>query len=368
MGNSGKGDTEKAASLTDLAIRDMSDNVNKMGTTMEAAQNAYRGLARNNYTMLDNLALGYQGSAEEMARLINDSKVMGSTFEATADNVKDISFDKYIEAIHVIQEQMGITGTTSEEAARTIEGSVRSMGAAWENLKTNLATGDDEKVNGLIDKLVESIETAASNVVPRLEIILDGIAKMVDKLAPIIADKLPALIEKILPAIISAGTKIIQSIVAQLPSLIQSILPPLLTGLKGVIQALRKVLPDIMKAVREVMPMIISAFVEALPLILEMGGELLMALVDGIIENIDDIIDAAVVIIQKLADGIIANLPKLVKAAVDILIRLVDSITQNIGNQFSNVPQTDFFARSGLRPRRSGLHSRNTHALCCLLC
>lgn len=328
------GDTVKAAAEADLAIRDMSDNANKMGTSMESIQNAYQGFAKQNFTMLDNLKLGYGGTKKEMARLLNDANKLDSTILGKGIEVdekfEDVSFDQMVRAIHLIQDQMGITGTTSKEAAGTIEGSVKSMSAAWENLKTNLATGDDAKVSGLIDTLIASVETASDNIIPRIEIILDGISKAVDKLAPIIADKLPPLVNKILPAIIKAGTQIIQSIVKQLPTLIKSILPPLLNGIKEIIKGIKQVLPDIIQAIREVLPDLISAFIEALPLVLEMGGEILMALVDGIIENIDQIIDAAVEIITMLVDGLVKNLPKIIDAGITLILKLADALVENI--------------------------------------
>ena len=132
------GDTEKAAQYADKAIVDMSDNANKFGTNIGDIQNAYQGFAKDNYTMLDNLKLGYGGTAGEMARLVNESGVMGDSFEATAENVKDIPFDQLIEAIHVTQVEMGVTGTTAIEASETVSGSFQSMKSAAENLVAGL--------------------------------------------------------------------------------------------------------------------------------------------------------------------------------------------------------------------------------------
>ena len=172
------GDTAKAAKIADLAITDMSDNANKMGTSMELIQNAYGGFAKQNYTMLDNLKLGYGGTQAEMARLINDSGVLGDEIEVTAQTVNDVSFDKIIEAIHKIQDEMGITGTTAKEAADTIEGSKNSMQAAWQNLLRGLAD-EDADLGAMFDTFVDSAETYLKNILPRIETLVDRVVGFV---------------------------------------------------------------------------------------------------------------------------------------------------------------------------------------------
>lgn len=168
------GDTAKAAKIADMAIIDMSDNANKMGTSIEMIQNAYQGFAKQNFTMLDNLKLGYGGTQAEMARLINETGVMGKAFKATAENVKSVPFDKMIEAIHQVQVNMGITGTTAQEASETISGSVSSMKAAWQNLLTGMANSQlDRKV--LVKNFTDSIKTAAKNLVPTIKETIKGL-------------------------------------------------------------------------------------------------------------------------------------------------------------------------------------------------
>lgn len=168
------GDTAKAAKIADMAIIDMSDNANKMGTSMEMIQNAYQGFAKQNFTMLDNLKLGYGGTQAEMARLINETGVMGKAFKATAENVKSVPFDKMIEAIHQVQVNMGITGTTAKEASETISGSVSSMKAAWQNLLTGMANSQlDRKV--LVKNFTDSIKTAAKNLIPTIRETIKGL-------------------------------------------------------------------------------------------------------------------------------------------------------------------------------------------------
>lgn len=158
------GDTELAAEYANMAITDMADNANKMGTSMDSIQNAYQGFAKQNYTMLDNLKLGYGGTQSEMARLINDSGVLGSAITVTAETVNQVPFDKVIKAIHVVQDEMGITGTTAKEASETISGSFSTFKSTWRNLMTGLASGDQD-INVLFGNVVDSGKTLARNII-----------------------------------------------------------------------------------------------------------------------------------------------------------------------------------------------------------
>lgn len=236
------GDTEAAAQIADKAITDMADNANKMGTDMASIQYAYQGFAKQNYTMLDNLKLGYGGTQAEMARLINDSGVLGDTMEVTAQTVNQVSFDKIIEAIHVVQERIGITGTTAQEASDTIQGSVSAMKAAWENLITGMG---DENANAdvLIENFVSSVETALNNLIPRLEVILSGIGELVTKLAPVIAEKLPGLMEALLPPLIQAAGLLIQGLAVALPDLLSVIMDAVHQSIDSIGEVLAEKIP-----------------------------------------------------------------------------------------------------------------------------
>ena len=194
------GDTARAAKVADMAIIDMADNANKMGTSIESIQYAYQGFAKQNYTMLDNLKLGYGGTASEMARLINDSGVLGGAMKVTAQTVKDVPFDKMVEAIHKVQEQMGVTGTTSKEAANTISGSVSSMKAAWSNLLTAIAD-DNADLTQSVNEFVDSAITAGKNIVPRVRKIVDGIKKLINSLISDVFPKLKKQIPELAPLI-----------------------------------------------------------------------------------------------------------------------------------------------------------------------
>ena len=197
------GDTKAAADYANQAIIDMADNANKMGTSIESIQNAYQGFAKQNYTMLDNLKLGYGGTRGEMERLIEDANKVkeanGEMADLTIDNFADM-----VEAIHIIQSEMGITGTTAEEASSTIQGSIASLKASWENLLVGMAD-ENANMDQLIGQFVESASTAAQNLLPRIEQTLLGVAQLIEKLAPIIIEKLPGMIQTLLPAFLNAA-------------------------------------------------------------------------------------------------------------------------------------------------------------------
>ena len=220
------GDTAKAAEVGNMAITDMSDNANKMGTSIEMIQNAYNGFAKGNFTMLDNLKLGYGGTKEEMQRLIEDAnkvkKANGEMADLSIDSFADVS-----EAIHIMQTEMGITGTTAREASSTIEGSISMMKGAWQNLVVGMA---DENANMevLINNFVDSTATAAENLLPRIEQTLKGIGDLITALAPIIAEALPKLVASVLPALLQAAvslvTALVQGIITALPAVYDALL------------------------------------------------------------------------------------------------------------------------------------------------
>ena len=212
------GDTEKAANVADMAIRDMSDNANKMGTDIGLIQNAYQGFAKQNFTMLDNLKLGYGGTKTEMERLLADANRInrehGITSNYTIDNLADI-----YEAINVVQRDMGIFGATEAEAANTITGSVNAAKAAWENLIVGFADGNQD-LDVLIDNFVGSVTTAAEQIVPKLGDILGGISEAMAEIMPIIAEELPGLLEKLLPGVIKGAGALITGLIEALPELL----------------------------------------------------------------------------------------------------------------------------------------------------
>ena len=195
------GDTAKAADIANVAITDMADNANKMGTSMTDIQNAYQGFAKDNYTMLDNLKLGYGGTQAEMARLINDSGVLGDSVKVTANTVKDVPFDKVIEAIHKVQQNIGITGTTSKEAASTIEGSTASVKAAWDNLMIGIADPKNQNIGQLISNFADSLITAMKNSLPRIREIVKGMSEAVKEIWNEIVPELKVQFPELKPVI-----------------------------------------------------------------------------------------------------------------------------------------------------------------------
>ena len=224
------GDTAAAAELADLAITDMSDNANKMGTDMASIQNAYQGFAKQNYTMLDNLKLGYGGTKEEMQRLLKDATAL-SGVEYDLSSYADI-----VEAIHVIQTEMGITGTTALEASTTISGSFGSMKAAWSNLLVGMAD-DSQDLGGLIDDLVDSVMTFGENLAPVVTQALEGVGQVVTGLAPVIVAELPGLADAVLPGLLAAAMSIIDSLVAAFPGLVTTIVTSLVGYVPEIVNA-----------------------------------------------------------------------------------------------------------------------------------
>lgn len=216
MVSSLNGDTLKAAELTDQAIRDMSDNANKMGTNMESIQNAYNGFAKGNFTMLDNLKLGFGGTKEEMQRLLDKaSEISGFQYDIS-------SYADIVEAIHVVQDEMGITGTTAAEAAQTVSGSAGSMKAAWENLILAIGDGNNDIKDEVAD-LVASATTMVDNLVPVIIDALGGIADFVAEIAPVVAERLPGLITELLPKFLNAAGTMVAGIVEALPAMLEAI-------------------------------------------------------------------------------------------------------------------------------------------------
>ncbi len=339
------GDTAAAAKIADTAIVDMSDNANKMGTDMSLIQNAYQGFAKQNYTMLDNLKLGYGGTASEMARLINDSGVLGDSMEVTAETVNDVSFDKVIEAIHKVQENMGITGTTAKEASTTIQGSFGSMKAAWKNLLTGMAD-ESQQIGPLIDNLVQTAGDFVGNLLPVMETALGSLSNLISGLVPKILEALPGLISTIVPALVNAAVSIVNSISAQLPAIITTLVdalvactPALLDGAIQLLMAIVQALPVIIEALVSALPTLLDSIVttltspEFLQMVLEAGLNLLMEVVNAIPQMLTSLIAA----LPSILDNIVAFLTNpgtiqmLLGAAVQLFFALVQAVPQILG-------------------------------------
>lgn len=363
------GDTVKAASVADKAITDMSDNANKMGSDISSIQTAYQGFAKQNYTMLDNLKLGYGGTKEEMLRLLSDAeKLSGQKFDLS-------SYTDIVEAIHVVQTEMGITGTTAKEASTTIQGSLSSMKSAWDNLITGIAD-DNADLDLLVGNFVDSIATVGSTLIPRIQIILNGIGQLVQKMIPVIMENILPLISDTLPQLldtaVSLFTLIIDAIIDNLPMItemalqlvltltegILSALPELVRGAiamiatfaSGLTQALPTLIPTIISVIMEIvtvltdptnlhmligsaMQMIIAladGLVDAVPTLIEAIPVLIENLVAALIVLLPEIIDSGIMIVIKLVDGIISAVPKLLQAGKDIIAGVKDGVKQKV--------------------------------------
>lgn len=254
MGN----DTEAASKKADQALTDMSDNANKMGSDMQSIQNAYQGFSKQNYTMLDNLKLGYGGTKEEMERLIADANALN----AAQGNYTNYSIENYadiVDAIHTVQTEMGITGTTALEASTTIDGSIGAMEAAYANFVTGLGDKNAD-IGALTEQLIESAGTVAKNVLPVIENVVKNIAETVKKQGPDMITKFVAYATEKLPDILNLGLQLVLSLV------------------KGLAQNL----PQLVQGTLQMVDTIVKAFVDSLPDIIEVGKDIVRGLWEGI--------------------------------------------------------------------------------------
>ena len=276
MGN----DTEAAAKKADQALTDMSDNANKMGTDMQSIQNAYQGFAKQNYTMLDNLKLGYGGTKEEMQRLIDDANALN----AAQGNYTNYSIESYadiVDAIHTVQTEMGITGTTALEASTTVEGSINSMKAAYQNFVTGLGDQNAD-IGALTEELVQTAGTVAENVLPVIENVVKNIAETVKKQGPDMITKFVAYATEKLPEVLKLGIQLIVSLV------------------KGLAQNL----PELLRGTLALVDTIISTFLDSLPDIIEVGKNIVMGLWEGIKAMASWIGDKVSGFVGGLVDGV----------------------------------------------------------------
>lgn len=360
------GDTEKAAKYADMAITDMSDNANKMGTDMSSIQNAYQGFAKQNYTMLDNLKLGYGGTKEEMERLLEDaSKISGIKYDIS-------SYADIVDAIHVVQTEMGITGTTAKEASTTIQGSISSMKSAWQNLLTGLAD-ENSDLDGLVSNMIESVGTVVENVLPKISVAAEGIVSIIQNLIP----QIPPLIEQLLPPLLEGALSLIQGLVTILPeitSTITGMLPSVLTSLVGmtpeILTSILTIITSLLNSITGMLPTIITSLVEALssiiskivstlisnlPLLQKAAFQLFFGIIKAIPEIIVELGKSLPNIISGITDGLIKGIPELVKTGGNMLKGLFDGLLDitAIGNAVKKL----FNGIVGGLKEKFGIHS-----------
>ncbi len=330
------GDTMKAANTADMAIADMSDNANKMGSSMESIQNAYQGFAKQNYTMLDNLKLGYGGTKTEMERLLADaSKLSGIKYDIS-------SLDDVYNAIHVIQENMGITGTTAKEASTTIQGSLASLQASWANVLTGMGDKNSD-LGALIGTLVENAETFIGNLLPVIEQALTGVSTLISELAPVIAEKIPGLLQSVLPMLLTSGVQIIQTLGQGILDSIPVLMPTITDLIVQLGTMLVEMLPQLIEVGMQVILQLALGIAQALPELIPTIVDVVLTITQYLIDNIDLLIDAAIQLMIGLTVGLVQAIPLLIEKVPVIISSLLTAFSQAIpklveaGKQIINV-------------------------------
>ena len=340
------GNTEEAAKVADMAIIDMADNANKMGTSMDMIQNAYQGFAKQNYTMLDNLKLGYGGTKTEMERLLADAqKLTGVKYDI--NNLNDV-----YQAIHVIQEEMGITGTTAKEASETLEGSMAAAKAAWDNFMNGSSDAD---------QLADAFATAADNIVNNLAEIVPRFAETLPALAGAIVSQIPDLAAAIVPAVLSAGQSILEPardavldfdfegmaemVVESITDFIngdglRSFLGCLVDIFTGIVNGISSMLPTLLPALVELIAYIVTTLIDQLPALLDCALQLIMGLADGILAALPVLIEALPAIITAIID-VLAELPgkiwDLLSQAAQKVVEWGQQMLSNASTAMSNL-------------------------------
>lgn len=319
------GDTSAAADKANLAITDMSDNANKMGTDMTSIQNAYQGFAKANYTMLDNLKLGYGGTQAEMERLLADAeKISGIKYDIS-------SYADIVDAIHVVQTEMGITGTTAEEAASTIQGSFGMMKSAWQNLVTGMADPDQD-LGVLVGNFTDSVVIAGNNLIPRIQELLPRIVEATTSLIGTVSEQLPAILGTVLPSLVEGATNLVTGLMAALPSVLSVLADVAPTVINTLVPALIELLPQITQTGIDVIVSLAQGIADALPQLIPAATDAIIKIVEVLTspENLGNLIDAALAIILALVDGLVDATPKLIAAVPDVITNLVTAIIANM--------------------------------------
>lgn len=323
------GDTQAAAEKANRAITDMSDNANKMGTDMTSIKNAYQGFAKQNYTMLDNLKLGYGGTKQEMERLVAEAAAMTDEQKKlnVAVNAGDLSFSNIVDAISVVQEHLDIAGTTADEAATTIQGSANAMKSAWSNLITGMSN-DNLDLDKLVQNVIDSVNIFADNLTTRLQTMLprfaEGLNKLVTGLIPYVG---PAL-ELLLPSLVQGIGSLVSGIVQALPAAVQAIsaVVPML------VEQITILLPQILSAGIDIIAALASGIGENLPALIPAAVDAIITVAEGLVDHVDEIIIAAGSLIAGLTQGLIEALPRLVVRLPEIIGAIVKGLLSGMAS------------------------------------
>lgn len=320
------GNTQKSAEYANMAVKDMADNSNKMGSSMESIQNAYQGFAKQNYTMLDNLKLGYGGTKTEMERLLAEaSKISGKKFDLS-------SYADVVEAIHTIQKEMGITGTTAEEAEHTISGSANAMKAAWANWLTGLGNSKAD-IGKLTTQLIDSAKTVLANVMPVVRQVLTTLGDVISNDAPAIIEEGLSYILDAAPQLLEMGGQLISSlvdgIIANLPQILSAATQLITMLCNGIMESASQI-PE---AVAEIITQLVNFIVANAPQLLVAGVTLVLSLIQGLIKAIPDIIQA----IPQLIDGIVSAFDNASSQILGIGRQIVQDIIDGISSAWDGL-------------------------------
>lgn len=348
------GDTEKAANIADMAMVDMSDNANKMGTSMELIQNAYQGFAKQNYTMLDNLKLGYGGTKEEMQRLLEDAeKISGVKYDIS--NLSDV-----YNAIHVIQGELGITGTTAKEASSTISGSIDSAKAAFDNflngsgspaeLADAMVTAGRNILNGLAEIIPRLIETIPETV--RLikesfaeQLSPENLQEMLDSGANILMSILNGILAA-LPGVIDTALMIVQTLAEYLIENFPRFLEVGAQLLQNIITGITQGIPRLLAQGADMLSQYKGKIIEYLPKLIDSGLKMLVSLLNGLLQAAPKIIEQAGRMLTEYVDIIIKMLPKILESGKNMILSLLQGLVQNAPKIIAQIAKTlaDFLA------------------------
>jgi phage-related protein len=321
--NSLGGDTVKAAEQTDVAMRAISDNFNTFGGDIESVQNAFMGFSKGQFNLLDNLRLGYAGTKEGMQSLIADANEYAKA-NGQAANLSIDSFSDIVTAIDLVQQKQNIAGTTQREAASTIAGSLMMTKAAWQNLVTGI-TDSNADIDSLLSDVVTSAEAAFGNILPAVERALSGIASLIEKIAPLIAEKLPSLVKTVLPSLLGAATSLLNGVIAALPSLIQVLVEQIPTVVTTLITGIVETLPMFLDAGAQIVQSLTQGM--SIDEMITKAGELLTGFVEKALDYLPDLLDAGIEFVDNMAQGVGNNLPAIMDAIGTVISRLITLLT-----------------------------------------
>ena len=366
---------QKAAEIGNRAVIDMADNANKLGTSMESIMAAYQGFSKSNYTMLDNLRLGYGGTKTEMQRLVKDAsqmidiqKELGVTVDASS-----LSFDNIVNAISVMQKKLDIAGTSAKEAAETVQGSIGRMGAAWDNFIVGLGNKEADigkltkdfitTLVGGVDEAGNQVKGVIQNVMPVVENLLNALPDVLLAIGKAIAEQLPTLTQTLLPSFASAVTNLLLEITRLLPTL----LPAILNAIKQVVTEIGQQLPEILKLIVEFIETDASSITESvidialklievltepdvLSALIEAGVTMLIALQEGLWKAIPKVVEALPKIIDNLIKALLNSIPKLIEAGIKLFVSLVQNLPAIISGIIQAVPKIMLSIVSAFNP------------------